>query len=247
MFKMIVFDMDGTITPSRGEMKPDMVILFKELLKKYKVGIISGGDFVRFQIQILQFLGDDIELLKNLYICPTQGGKMYVYKNGNWEKLYSLDFSIEERKHIISVLENAIEKLGFKPEKTFGELIEDRETLICYALLGQEADQSLKSAYDPDLLKRKKIREYIKDDLKGFEISISGSSSIDIIREGFDKAFGIQKMMEVTLLNKNQVLFVGDRIIAGGNDFPPLEKLGITSKKVFSLEDTMEFIKELLK
>lgn len=247
MFKMIVFDMDGTITPSRWEMKPDMVILFKELLKKYKVWIISGWDFVRFQIQILQFLWDDIELLKNLYICPTQWWKMYVYKNWNWEKLYSLDFSIEERKHIISVLENAIEKLWFKPEKTFWELIEDRETLICYALLWQEADQSLKSAYDPDLLKRKKIREYIKDDLKWFEISISWSSSIDIIREWFDKAFWIQKMMEVTLLNKNQVLFVWDRIIAWWNDFPPLEKLWITSKKVFSLEDTMEFIKELLK
>ncbi len=247
MFKMLVFDMDWTITPSRWEMEPDMVELFIKLFKKYKVWIISGWDFIQFKIQILDFLGNDENLLKNLYICPTQWWKMYVYKKWEWEKLYSLDFSKEERKHIISVLENAIKVLWFKPEKTYWELIEDRETLICYALLWQNADQKLKSAYDPYLEKRKQIKEYIKDDLKWFEISISWSSSIDIIREWFDKAFWIQKMMEVTWFNKNEILFVWDRIIAWWNDFPPLEKLWITSKKVFSLEDTKDFIIEMLK
>ncbi len=247
MFKMLVFDMDWTITPSRWEMEPDMVELFIKLFKKYKVWIISGWDFIQFKIQILDFLGNDENLLKNLYICPTQWWKMYVYKKWEWEKLYSLDFSKEERKHIISVLENAIKVLWFKPEKTYWELIEDRETLICYALLWQNADQKLKSAYDPYLEKRKQIKEYIKDDLKWFEISISWSSSIDIIREWFDKAFWIQKMMEVTWFNKNEILFVWYRIIAWWNDFPPLEKLWITSKKVFSLEDTKDFIIEMLK
>jgi len=37
MFKMIAFDMDGTLTPSRDKMESDMIELFKKLLSKYKV------------------------------------------------------------------------------------------------------------------------------------------------------------------------------------------------------------------
>ncbi len=244
---MLVFDMDGTLTPSRWEMEPDMVLLFKELLKKYKVWVISGGDYIQFQIQILQFLWDDENLLKNLYICPTCSTKMYVYKDKDWQKLYGYEFTKEEKNHIIKVLENAIEKLWLKPEKIYGELIEDRWTQITYATLWQQAPRDIKSAYDPDFEKRKKIREYILDDLADFDILIWWSTSIDITRKWVDKAYGVQKLMEVTELNKNEILFVGDAVFEWWNDFPPLEKLGITTKKVFNLEDTKDFIREMVK
>ncbi len=247
MFKMLVFDMDGTLTPSRWEMEPDMVILFKELLKKYKVWIISGWDYIQFQIQILQFLWDDEKLLKNLYICPTNWTKMYTYNDSDWQCLYSLDFTESERKHIINVLENAIEKLWLKPEKTYWELVEDRKTQITYATLWQQAPRELKSAYDPDFSKRKKIVNYIKTDLEGFDIFVAWNTSIDITREWVDKAYWIEKLMEITWLNENEIIFVWDRIFPDWNDYSPLNKLWITTKKVFSLDDTKDFIREMVK
>lgn len=247
MFKMLVFDMDGTITPSRWEMEPDMIELFKKLLTKYKVWVISWWDFIQFQIQILQFLGNDEALLNNLYICPTNGTKMYVYKNKSWEKLYSLDFTDNERKHIINVLENAIEKLWLKPEKTYWELVEDRQTQITYATLWQQASRELKSAYDPDFSKRMKIVSYIEKDLEWFDVFVAWNTSIDVTRKWADKAYWVWKLMEITWLNKNEIIFVWDRIFPGGNDFPPLDKLWITTKKVFTFDDTMDFIKEMLK
>jgi len=247
MFKMIVFDMDGTLTPSRWEMEPSMIILFKELLKKYKVWVISWWDFIQFQIQILNFIWDDEELLKNLYICPTCSTKMYIYKDKNWEKLYSYDFTQEEKNHIKEVFEKAINDLNLKPEKIYWELVEDRGTQVTYAVLWQQAPRELKSAYDPDFEKRKKIRDYIIDDLNWFDILIWWSTSIDVTRKWVDKAYGVQKLIETTLIEKNQIIFVWDAVFSGGNDFPPLEKLWITTKKVFNLQDTEEFIKELLK
>jgi len=244
---MFVFDMDGTLTPSRWEMEPDMVLLFKELLKKYKVWIISGWDYVQFQIQILQFLWDDENLLKNLYICPTNWTKMYIYNDIDWQCLYSLDFTKSERKHIINVLENAIEKLWLKPEKTYWDLVEDRKTQITYATLWQQAARELKSAYDPDFSKRKKIVSYIKPDLEWFDIFVAWNTSIDITREWVDKAYWIEKLMEKTWLNKNEIIFIWDRIFSDWNDYPPLNKLWITTKKVFSLEDTKDFIREMVK
>lgn len=247
MFKMIVFDMDGTLTLSRGDMQPSMIPLFKELLKKYKVWVISGWDFCQFETQILRFIWDDEKLLSNLYICPTCSTKMYIFKNNNWQKLYWVDFTDSEKKHIISVLENAIDKLWLKPEKTYWELIEDRWTQITYATLWQDAPRELKSAYDHNFEKRKKIRDYIKDDLKWYDVLIWWSTSIDITREWVDKAYWIQKLMEVTWVNKNEIIFVWDAVFPWGNDYPPLEKLWITTKKVFDLKDTEEFIGELIK
>jgi hypothetical protein len=53
--------------------------------------------------------------------------------------------------------------------------------------------------------------------------------------------------MEITWLNKNQIIFIWDLIFPGWNDYPPLNRLWITSKKVFSFDDTKDFINEMLK
>lgn len=244
---MIVFDMDWTLTPSRDEIEADMAIALKSLLKKYKVWIISGWDFSQFQIQILQFLWWDQNLLKNLYICPTCSTKMYIYKENIWHNLYSLDLSIKEKKHIISVLETAIIDLWLTPPKIYWELIEDRWTQISYAFLWQIAPRELKSLYDPDFEKRKIIRQHIIKDLKWFDVLIWWSSTIDITRTWVDKAYGIEKLIEITWFNKNEIIFVWDAIFPWGNDYPPLDKLWITTKKVFNLKDTLNFINELIK
>ena len=56
MFKLIAFDMDGTLTPSKSQMDAQMVELLLKLLARYKVAIISGGDYPQFQKQVLAFL-----------------------------------------------------------------------------------------------------------------------------------------------------------------------------------------------
>ncbi|MDD5377276.1 MAG: HAD-IIB family hydrolase [Candidatus Gracilibacteria bacterium] len=245
MFKMIVFDLDGTLAPSKGQMDSEMVGLFKILLSKYEVGVISGGDYPQFQKQIIPFLGDDAMLLRNLYVCPTCSTKMYLYRNSDWQKLYSLDFTPSEKEHIIRVLDQAIIDLGLKPEQTWGELIEDRETQITYAALGQQAPLEAKKVYDSDFEKRKKVREYILNDLQGFNVLIGGATCIDITRAGVDKAYGVRKLMEVSGVGLNEIIFVGDAVFPGGNDYPPLE-IGVTTKRVFDVEDTKEFIRSLI-
>ncbi|MDP2090214.1 MAG: HAD-IIB family hydrolase [Candidatus Gracilibacteria bacterium] len=245
MFKMIVFDMDGTLTPSKGKMDSEMVELFKKLLGKYKVGIISGGKYELFQTQVLPHLGNDEKLLSNLYVCPTCSTVMYLYQNGEWNMKYSLDLTLEERTHIINTLNQAIIKLDLKPEKTWGEQVEDRRTQISFSALGQDAPLEFKSVYDPDFSKRNKIREYILDDLKGFNVLLGGASTIDITRDGVDKAYGVRKLSEISGIDLDEMIFVGDAVFPGGNDYPPLE-IGVTSKRVFEIEDTKKYIKMLI-
>lgn len=60
-----------------------------------------------------------------------------------------------------------------------------------------------------------------------------------------DKAYGVRKLMEVSGAGLNEIIFVGDAVFPGGNDYPPLE-IGVTTKRVFSIEDTKEFIRSLV-
>lgn len=245
MFKLIAFDMDGTLTPSKGKMDAEMVELFKKLLWKYQVAIISGGKYELFQKQVLPHLGDDTNLLEKLYVCPTCSTAMYLYRNGAWQKEYSLDLAKEEKEHIISVLNNAIEKLNLKPERLWGEMVEDRMTQITISTLGQEAPIEEKEKYDPDFSKRKQIRDYMLPDLKGFNVLVAGSTSIDITREWVDKAYWIRKLSDVSWISLNEMIFVWDAVFPGGNDYPPLE-IWVTSKRVFSVEDTKRYIESLI-
>jgi hypothetical protein len=245
MFKMIVFDLDWTLAPSKWQMDNEMVELFKKLLSKYKVWVISGWDYSQFQKQIVPFLGDDEKLLSNLYLCPTCSTKMYLYENWEWIKKYSLDFSPDEKKYIIDVLNKAIDDLELRPEKTWWELIEDRWTQITYSALWQQAPLEVKHTWDPEFEKRKKIRNYLLKDLQNYNILIGWATSIDITRAWVDKAYWVKKLSEFSWISLDEMIFVWDAVFPGGNDYPPLE-IWVTSKRVFSVDDTKSYIKMLI-
>jgi hydroxymethylpyrimidine pyrophosphatase-like HAD family hydrolase len=245
MFKMIIFDLDWTLAPSKWQIDSEMSDLMLELLWKYKVWVISWGDYPQYEKQFLPFLWNDENKLKNMYACPTCSTKLYLYKNSKWEKQYSLDFTEEQKKHIINVLNNAIIDLWLEPKQTWWELVEDRQTQITYSALWQFAPLEEKKIYDPDFQKRRKIRDYILPVLKWFNVLIGWTTSIDVTREWVDKAYWVKKLMEVTWIWLDEIIFVWDAIFPGWNDYPPLE-IWVTSKRVFSVEDTKNFIKSLL-
>ena len=102
-----------------------------------KVAVISGGNWPQFEKQLLSNLPHD-EHFANLSLLPTCGTKFYQY-TGEWKKLYSEDFTADEKNKIISSLEKAVEAAGYKVQKVWGEVIEDRGSQITFSALGQQA------------------------------------------------------------------------------------------------------------
>jgi HAD superfamily hydrolase (TIGR01484 family) len=219
MKKLIVFDLDGTLAESKAAIDAEMAKLFSALLDVAKVAIISGGDWPQFEKQVIAHLPKGTKLAK-LSILPTCGTKFYQYKPDGWKKIYSEDFTADEKKKIISSLNEAVEKSGFKAEKIWGDQVEDRDSQITFSALGQKAPLEPKKAWDPDFKKRKKIKTILDKLIPGFAVNLGGATSIDITKPGIDKAYGMHKLHNILKIPISQMLFMGDALFDGGNDYP---------------------------
>jgi HAD superfamily hydrolase (TIGR01484 family) len=219
MKKLIVFDLDGTLAESKAAIDKEMAQLFSGLLDVAKVAIISGGDWPQFEKQVIAHLPKHTKLSR-LSILPTCGTKFYQYKPSGWKKIYSEDFTADEKKKIIDSLNQAVEKSGFKADKTWGDQVEDRESQITFSALGQKAPLEPKKAWDPDFKKRKKIKVILDKLIPEFAVHLGGATSIDITKPGIDKAYGMYKLRDTLKITIKQMLFMGDALFDGGNDQP---------------------------
>ncbi len=242
MKKLIVFDLDGTLAESKSPLDPEMAALLHELLGIVKVAVISGGDWPQFERQVVSKLPHD-QRLANLSLLPTCGTKFYQY-SGDWKKLYEEHFTADERKKIISSLNKALTVEGFKPEKLWGEQIEDRGSQITFSALGQQAPLEEKNKWDPDYSKRKRIKAILDGLIPEFSVRIGGSTSIDVTKPGIDKAYGIRKLRDLLHVSLKEMIYVGDALFPGGNDYAA-EQAGVDCIPVKSPDETKRVIQTM--
>ncbi len=239
MKKLIVFDLDGTLAKSKSALDSEMAALLHELLSIVKVAVISGGDWPQFEKQVLSHLPHDGSLA-NLSLLPTCGTKFFRY-TGTWKKLYEEDFTPDEKAKIVASLKQAVAEPGYNAEKVWGEVIEDRGSQITFSALGQAAPLEEKKKWDPDFSKRKKIKSILDPLIPGFSVRLGGATSIDVTKPGIDKAYGIGKLRDVLGISLKEMLFVGDALFPGGNDYPA-EEAGVVSICVGGPHETKRVI-----
>jgi hypothetical protein len=243
MKKLIVFDLDGTLAESKSSLDAEMARLLHDLLSVVKVSIISGGDWPQFQQQVLSHLPRD-ESLMNLSLLPTSGTKFFQYKS-DWNKLYSEDFTPDEKDKIASSIKKALSESGVEVAKTWGEPIEDRGTQITFSALGQHAPLENKEKWDPDFSKRKKIKAILDSLIPAFSVRMGGATSIDVTQPGIDKAYGIKKLRDILNISLKEMIYVGDALFPGGNDYPA-EEAGVVSIPVKNPHETKRVIETII-
>ncbi len=243
MKQLIVFDLDGTLAESKSAIDPGMVTLLNSLLEVTHVAVISGGDWPQFEKQVLSG-GFEPNGLANLSLLPTTGTKFYVHR-ADWEQLYAENLTDAEKDKITTALSKASESAGAVPTKTWGEIIEDRGTQITYSALGQEAPLGEKQGWDPDFAKRKKMKAFLDELIPEFSVRLGGTTSIDVTKPGIDKAYGIRKLREVLGIEIEHMIFVGDALFPGGNDYAAREA-GVVSIQVKDPAETQVVIETIL-
>jgi phosphomannomutase len=241
--KLVVFDLDGTLAESKASLDAEMATLVSRLLGVVKVAVISGGSWQQFTDQLLSNLPDRGHLA-NLSLLPTCGTKFFQYEKG-WKERYSEDLTDVEKAKVIGSLQTALEASGFKAQKTWGEQIEDRGSQITLSALGQQAPLEEKKKWDPDYTKRKKIKAILDDSLAEFSVRMGGATSIDVTKPGIDKAYGIRKLRDILSIAIEEMIFIGDALFPGGNDYPAKEA-GVVSIQVRDPDDTKRVVEAII-
>lgn len=241
---LVAFDLDDTLAPSKSPLPPEMAELIMELLALRPVCIISGGQFTQFATQVVANLPQS-PLLERLHLMPTNGTRYVRFVHGAWVTQYEHELPSDQRLRALAALEREARRLGLWEDCTWGPALEDRGSQITFSALGQEAPVEAKKAWDPGGTKRALLRDAVAPHVPELDVHAGGSTSIDITSKGIDKAYGIFRLAEVLDVDLSSILFVGDRLTPGGNDYPVV-RLGVQTHAVSGWEDTAAFLRALL-
>ena len=244
--KLVAFDLDDTLAPSKSPLPPQMDVALRSLLDHVEVCIISGGQMGQFRTQVLDNLHASDEELSRLHLMPTCGTRYYRFEGGQWVERYAHDLDPEVAARVIESLECHARELGLWEENPWGNIIEDRGSQITFSALGQEAPLDAKRAWDPTGDKKRALRDAVAEDLPDLEVRGGGSTSVDITRHGIDKAYGMGKLVEITGIAPEDMLFIGDRLDESGNDYP-VKAAGYPTLAVSGWEECVDVIAGIVK
>jgi phosphomannomutase len=239
--RLIAFDLDDTLAPSKSPLDPRMAQILAGLLDHVEVCVISGGQFAQFKMQVIDMLPElPDSTLERLHLMPTCGTQYYRY-DGGWQQIYAQNLSEDEKSRALDAVERTARELGYWETETWGPILEDRGSQITFSALGQAAPVAAKTAWDPSGDKKNALREAVQVLVPDLEVRSGGSTSVDITRQGIDKAYGMTRLAELTGVELDEMLFIGDRLDPDGNDYP-VKALGVPTHAVDSWEATAEFV-----
>jgi phosphomannomutase len=208
MDKIYIFDVDGTLTPSRRRMTEDFARFFDEWSKKNTFYLVSGSDLDKIKEQIpLAYL----DRAEGVFTCG--GNKFYIGSKLEYEKRFKPpETLLTYLGELIRFSETPVQSTNHR---------EDRGAMLNFSVVGRDCTLEERLKYfewDNEVGERKDIAEYIKRTWLDLDAVIGGQISIDIAPVGNDKS---QVIKRVKNNNPNcKYIFVGDRTQEGGNDYP---------------------------
>jgi phosphomannomutase len=244
--QLVAFDLDDTLAPSKTALDPRMSALLVRLLDVAQVCIISGGQIAQFRSQVIEQLPAEASAkFTDLHLMPTCGTQYYRHDSDGWRQIYAENLTDDEKARALAAVESEAKRLDLWESETWGPILEDRGSQITFSALGQAAPVAAKTAWDPTGDRKTALREAVQALLPDLEVRSGGSTSVDITRKGIDKAYGMQKLADLTGIALDDMLFIGDRLDPNGNDYPVLA-MGVECYAVDGWEETADYLEKLI-
>lgn len=238
MKKIIFCDMDNTLCESCRDISEEMKREIERVVAKGYVFVVIGGSKIE---HICSQVCRHLNVL--VYVLGNSGTKVAEWDGGKLKEIFSDDFDEQDKRRVIKELEVLSSEFNLNPMTSKEDQIQDRGTQITFSVLGRHAPQDRKKFYDVDKSKRKKFVEFLKDKLKDFELTIGGTTSIDITKKGRNKGWGIKNFCEFFDYSFEDCLFIGDGLFPGGNDYSVIGVIDCI--KVNNLDETLYELRKL--
>jgi phosphomannomutase len=227
MNRVFIFDVDGTLTPSRQPMTKKFQEFFEQWALKNTFYLVTGSDLPKLQEQM-----NGMEIHSSgIFTCCG---------NEFWQS----DPAVHPR-HCDLIYENKFElsdklmkylnlELDYSPYKNrYGNHIEDRGSMVNFSIVGRDCNQEQRNdyfEYDNEKGERKRITEAIKRQFPKLDAVIGGQISIDIYPKGMDKSQVFDVIEQERLVKADEYIFIGDRMEEGGNDYPLAQLLNLQDR-----------------
>ena len=117
--RLVAFDLDDTLAPSKSRVDPEMAGLLTELIRFVPVCIISGGRFEQFSMQVLTQLAAGPDLAR-LHLMPTCGTQYYEWSGSDWSQVYSEELTDVQKAAVIKALTDGAVELGLWEDADLG-------------------------------------------------------------------------------------------------------------------------------
>ena len=222
-----IFDVDGTLTPSRQAIDKEFEFFFYNFCLGNDVYLVTGSD----KEKTVEQIGEKIyNRCKRAYQC-----------NGNdvWEG----DNNIRTNEWTLPDLARTF-LISCEYESQFnlrtGNHIEERPGMVNFSIVGRNAtieERAKYVAYDTKENERNTIANAFNTMFPDLSAKVGGETGIDISPRGADKSQVI-KDFDTT---KDNLWFFGDAIYEGGNDYP-LAKVVKHHRKVNGWLHTKEYL-----
>ncbi len=238
--RVIIADVDETVCESCQPLSIKMAAEINRLLEKRYVFAFISGTKKEYLLEMVSS-----RLKWKHFLLPTTGTQcIEVHSRDKHQELYKHTLMQSEKKEIIMALEKATEKFKIESLTTKEDQIQDRETQITLSAIGRSAPKEKKEQYDADGRKRREWLDYLKTILneEKYEMTIAGTTSIDITRKGLDKGWGITQFAQQQGLPLSSILFLGDKTQPSGNDYPATKVVDFVTVK--NPADTLRILKE---
>lgn len=244
-YKLVVFDLDGTLTPSKQPIEKETVHLLKKLLKKCHVAVVSGAQFTQFNKQFISYMRLYPQWAVKMLLFPANATEFYVSNEWKWRRVYTHALTEDEKEKIYDELFDALKNFT-TPERAYGQIIEDRGSQVTYSALGQKAHVALKEDWHLTSDYRPQLAATLREKLPEFDVYLGGLTSVDIVRKGQDKSNAIVECMKQLTITESDILYIGDALFEGGNDYVVKQKTQVECFPVKNEDETRQKIKELL-
>ncbi len=206
---LYLFDVDGTLTPSRGVMDAEFKLWFMRFIQQNSVSLVTGSDIEK----TIEQVGEDlIQSVKYSFNCSGNA----VYKKG--KLIYQSLWELPEEPW--QFLENYLYNNSLYKYR-YGNHFEPRIGTLNFSVVGRKAlNQQRNDYYQWD--KINKEREYLANEINcrwpDLQAVVGGETGIDIFPRGCDKSQILDRL-------EGSIVFFGDRIDPVGNDWTLAQRI----------------------
>jgi len=240
--RVIIADVDETICETCQLVSKEMAEMIDKLIVSGYIFVFISGTKEKYLTEMLSN-----QLKQKHYLLPCTGMQCIEVENNEKRVIYKNELTLEERKEILVALEKLVTHFNLVSLTNKEDQVQDRGSQITLSPIGRSAPLKLKKSLDPEGVKRKEWLSYLKNNqllnFEKYELTIAGTTSIDVTRKGQDKAWSIKEFCKVYNIDLSEVLFIGDKTQPGGNDYPATQIVDfITVKNPF---ETLEKLREI--